>query len=125
MPYDDPTLDWNYVLGGSSEPTYTAPTFTTVSFGEIVEPPPAGYPKVIVHPEKPNAPFFLISPGWYRSPTNEVVSYRTVAEYLITANAPREQILRALGQTGPNMKLIYIIAGGVGILVLISLLVER
>lgn len=91
----------------------------------IVEPPPGGYPPSIVHPERPDAPFFLISPGWYRSPNNEVVSYRVVAEYVLTAqNTPREELLRRLGQSGSSNILIYA-AVGVGALILITLLAGR
>jgi hypothetical protein len=122
---DDPTLDWNYVLGGGDEPTYTTPVFPVVGWSEIKEPPPAGYPKVIVHPDRPNSPFVLASPGWYRSPTNELVSYQTVAEYVLTAqSASRADLLRILGQSGATNVWLYV-AGAVGAVVLIALLTGR
>lgn len=95
-------LDPDYVGAGSDGPTYTQPVYTTASStlgSALIEPPPGGYPRIIVHPERPNSPFAFIENGWYRSPTGDVVSYKTVAEYVLTAHGvDRAVLLKALGQ---------------------------
>jgi hypothetical protein len=106
-------LDPDYVDAGSDGPTWTAPVFrgpgidwrgvdASVGVGApvgLIEPPPGGYPRIIVHPERPNAAFALISDGWYRSPTGEVVSYKTVADYVLTAKGvDPASLMKALGQ---------------------------
>lgn len=111
--YQFPTLSFG-------EPTSPAPISSAIQSLSVVEPPPAGYPRVIVHPERPNAAFALIENGWYRSPTGEVVSYKTVADYVLSAQgATREQLLKVLGQLpgGGGFPFVTIaIALGVGLL---------
>lgn len=87
----------------------------------VVEPPPSGYPKIITHPERPTSPFYEISDGLYRSPTGETVTYRTVADYVLTAQGiPRATLMTLLGQDEPKFPLALLI--GAGALVLLVLI---
>lgn len=109
---DSPDLDFGFggkFLGGPSGVNAYGPS------GQIQEPPPGGYPKIIVHPERPDAGFALISDGWYRSPTGEVVPYRTVAEYVLSGSGDRTALLKAIGQipSGVGGNTWLYVAGGV------------
>ena len=102
----------------------TTTTDRRPSVPSIVEPPPGGYPRIIVHPERPNAAFAFISDGWYRSPTGEVVSYKTVADYVLTAKGVDQlSLMRALGQvpgsaSGLSVWGVAAVAVGLGLLLL-------
>lgn len=88
----------------------------------IVEPPPGGYPKVIVHPERPDGAFAWISDGWYRSPTGDVVPYRTVAEYVLTAQGvAREELMKRVGQLPSTNVYNWILYGGAALVVVVLL----
>ena len=113
----DAVLDPAYVGAGSDPPTYSEPIYTASASGyTLIEPPPGGYPRIIIHPERPNAPFALIENGWYRSPTGGVVSYKTVADYVLTAKGvDRAVLLSALGQVPGGTKFPY------GVVVVVAL----
>lgn len=130
MPINWDTFD---IFAGASGPGFYEPAVLGASGGitgsvsgakpeTLKIPPPAGYPRIIVHPERPNAAFALIGDGWYRSPTGDVVSYKTVADYVLTAKGTaRSVLLKSLGQTpsegwGPSTLLL---AGGALLLLVI------
>lgn len=125
----DYACDVGFSLGGEALPLdyqFSVP----VSVGSIVEPPPSGYPRIIVHPERPDAAFVLIEAGWYRSPTGPVVPYKTVAEYVLTAPGDRMTLLKALGQVPGGLPSwlndnMLLIGGAAALVLLLALLTSK